>query len=65
VLATRWDIADDAGNALIATFYKELKAHWDLGPAYALQQAQIEALKDPAVRAKPVPLASYFLFGRV
>lgn len=65
VLATRWDIPDDAGTTLIAAFYRELKTHWERGPAYALQLAEIELLKKPGARANPALLASYFLIGRV
>ena len=65
VLATRWDIPDAAAAALTLGFYRELRLDRTGGPAYALQRAQIELLKDPQVRANPVLLASYFLIGRV
>jgi tetratricopeptide (TPR) repeat protein len=65
VLATRWEIPDDAGNTLIATFYRELKTHWERGPAYALQHAQIELLKEREPRKVPALLGAYFLVGRV
>jgi tetratricopeptide (TPR) repeat protein len=63
VLATRWDIPD-AGNVLMADFYRELKAHWARGPAFALQHAQLELLKNADIRRNPVQLGSFFLLGR-
>ncbi len=64
VLATRWDIADDASQTFMSDFYSELRAHRDKGPAWALQQAQLALLKH---RNKPGSLnllGAYFLLGR-
>ena len=68
VLATRWDIPDDAGQVLMAAFYRHLRQSWgrdrSQGPAFALQAAQLELLSDPA-RNKSDLLGAYFLLGRI
>lgn len=64
VLATRWDIADDAGEAFMANFYRELHAHWDRGPSWALQQAQLHMLRDKNRPGGLNLLGAYFLLGR-
>jgi CHAT domain-containing protein len=65
VLATRWDIADDASTALMAHFYRVLRANWQRGPAFALQHAEMELLENREIRQNPVLLGAYFLLGRV
>jgi CHAT domain-containing protein len=65
VLATRWEIPDDAGKTLMAQFYRELRADWQHGPAFALQHAQMELLKNRDIRRDPALLGAYFLLGRV
>lgn len=67
VLATRWDIADEAGRILTIAFYRALRAHPERGPALALQQAQLAVLKDETMqhsRNNAAIWAAYFLFGR-
>jgi CHAT domain-containing protein len=64
VLATRWDIPDEAGQDLMATFYRELRGHPEPGPAFALQQAQIALLRTGAANSLNV-LGAWFLLGRV
>jgi CHAT domain-containing protein len=65
VLATRWNISDDAGQSLMAAFYRHLRASWSQGPAFALQQAQLELLKNEPARKRSDLLGAYFLLGRV
>jgi CHAT domain-containing protein/tetratricopeptide (TPR) repeat protein len=62
VLATLWDIPDNAQSALPA-FYRHLRANEDLGPAAALRAAQLDMLKgNPQV--PPAEWAGYFLLTR-
>ena len=67
VLATRWDIPDEAGKTVMVEFYRALRAHPDRGEAFALEQAQLAALKEnyskPA-RSNTAVWAAYFLLGR-
>jgi tetratricopeptide (TPR) repeat protein len=69
VLATRWDILDDPGAAMMVGFYRALRADPRRGPAHALRQAQLEYLKSEEstgnipVKALAVG-AAYFLLGR-
>ncbi|HYA15898.1 MAG TPA: CHAT domain-containing protein [Bryobacteraceae bacterium] len=65
VLATRWEIPDDAGKALMADFYRQLRANWHAGPAWALQQAQLRLLKQGETGRTAALLGSYFLLGRI
>jgi CHAT domain-containing protein len=65
VLATRWEIPDDAGTALMADFYRALRADWPSGPAVALQRAQLELLKTGDTRRNATLLGAYFLLGRI
>lgn len=65
VLATRWNIPDDAGQSLMTAFYRHLRSSWTRGPAFALQEAQLELLKnDPALHKSDL-LGAYFLLGRI
>jgi len=64
VLATRWNIPDDAGQNLMAAFYRHLRSSWDRGPAFALQQAQLELMKNDPALSKSDLLGAYFLLGR-
>jgi CHAT domain-containing protein len=69
VLATRWDIADDAGAAIMARFYRALRAHPEGGPAGALREAQFQYVQNEVLRGEtPVKglaaAAAYFLLGR-
>ncbi len=67
VLATRWDIPDDAGKAVMAAFYRSLRAHPEGGPAAALRQVQLSILKGNSMqhtRSTAAIWAAYFLLGR-
>jgi CHAT domain-containing protein len=65
VVATRWDIPDDAGAALMVEFYRALRARPGDGPAYALQQAQRKLLREqPAGNPNPSVWGAYFVLGR-
>ncbi len=65
VLATRWNIPDDAGQNLMAAFYRHLRSSWARGPAFALQEAQLELLKNNPALNKSDLLGAYFLLGRI
>jgi len=65
VVATRWDIPDAAGAAMMVEFYRVLRARPDDGPAYALQQAQGKLLREqPAGNPNPSVWGAYFVLGR-
>jgi CHAT domain-containing protein len=64
VLATRWDIPDDAGEDIMVDFYRTFRAQPDRGPAFALQQAQGAFLRShPGGNATQV-WGAYFVLGR-
>ena len=62
VLATRWDIPDDAGKAVMVAFYRALRAHPEGGPAFALRQAQMELAA--GTKWTPAVWAAYFLLAK-
>jgi tetratricopeptide (TPR) repeat protein len=62
VLATRWDIPDDAGQAVMVAFYRALRSSPGQGPAFALQKAQLELARD--TRWPPSVWAAYFLLAQ-
>jgi CHAT domain-containing protein len=67
VLATRWDIPDEAGKTVMVEFYRALRAHPASGAAFALKQAQLAALKEndlQSSRSNTAIWAAYFLLGR-
>jgi CHAT domain-containing protein len=64
VLATRWDIPDEAGKTMMVEFYRALRAHPEAGSAFALQQAQLALLKENNSPANLNIWAAYFLVGR-
>ncbi len=67
VLATRWDIPDEAGKTVMVEFYRALRAHPESGAAFALKQAQLAALKEndsKPSRSNAAIWAAYFLLGR-
>jgi CHAT domain-containing protein len=64
VLATRWDIPDEAGKTMMIEFYRALRAHPEGGSAFALQQAQLALLKENNSRTNLNIWAAYFLVGR-
>jgi CHAT domain-containing protein/Tfp pilus assembly protein PilF len=69
VLATQWDIPDDAGAQMMAEFYRILKTNSMRGPAFALHQAQLQLRENTTPDGKPAPRQSavwgaYFVMGR-
>ena len=64
VLATQWDIPDDAAQSLMTDFYRSLHAAPEQGAAAALQTAQRKALLSPSARRLPGSWAGYFLLSR-
>jgi CHAT domain-containing protein len=68
VLATRWDIPDEAGAGMMVEFYRAFRAYPELGPAFALQQAQLRFSKNRVWNAQagntPAIWGAYFVLGR-
>lgn len=68
VLATSWDIPDDAGAKMMVEFYRTYREFPERGPAFALQQAQLRFLKHRATNARagttPAVWGAYFVLGR-
>ena len=64
VLATRWDIPDEAGARIMVEFYRTLRAWPERGPAFALQQAQAEFLKSGVSGNTAQVWGAYFVLGR-
>ena len=64
VLATRWDIPDDAGRAFMAEFYRNLRAHNEDGPASALRRTQIGFLETGGPLSGADIWGAYFLLGK-
>ncbi len=69
VVATRWDIPDEAAAAMMIEFYRALRTHPERGPAPALQQAQQKLLKDQALNSgtagnTPAVWGAWFVLGR-
>ena len=65
VLATRWEVPDDASQTLMADFYRTLRADWAKGPAWALQHAEMASLRKGDARGNAALLGSWFLLGRI
>ena len=63
VLATAWDIPDEAGKNLMVEFYRAARAQPERGAAFALQQAQLAAIRQSTKNTAAV-WAAYFLLGR-
>ena len=62
VLATKWDVPDEAAESLMVRFYSALRASPERGAAYALREAQLEALSS---EGEPFGRwAGYFLLSR-
>jgi CHAT domain-containing protein len=69
VIATRWDVPDELGAAIMVEFYQALRANPERGPAFALQQAQLKLLKTRALDTQtsvnsPAVWGAYFVLGR-
>ena len=64
VLATRWDVPDEAGSTMMVAFYRALRSSPERGPAYALQQAQSWLRKSQGAAGSPAVWAAYFVMGR-
>jgi CHAT domain-containing protein len=64
VVATQWDIPDEAGATIMTEFYRALRARPEQGPAFALQQAQSEFLKTHAAESTAAVWGAYFVLGR-
>lgn len=69
VLATQWDIPDEAGSEILIDFYRALRAYPESGPAFALQQAQIKFYKHSSFKRRgssgtPAIWGAYFVLGR-
>jgi CHAT domain-containing protein len=62
VLATQWDIPDDAAETLMTDFYRILRAEPGRGPAFALREAQLSALRN---QRSPRDWAAYSLLSRI
>jgi tetratricopeptide (TPR) repeat protein len=69
VVATRWDIPDEAAATMMAEFYRALRAHPERGPAFALQEAQLRLLRSQALNSRTfrntaAVWGAYFVLGR-
>jgi CHAT domain-containing protein len=69
VVATRWDIPDEAGATMMVEFYRELRAHPERGPAFALREAQLRLFRSQAPtsgtsRNTAAVWGAYFVLGR-
>ena len=65
VISTRWDVPDDAAQSLMVDFYRALRAAPGEGPAFALRQAQLAALRSHGPDRQPLRWAGYFLLSRI
>ncbi len=64
VLATRWDIPDEAGQTVMVEFYRALRARPERGAAFALRQAQLRVLRSGDAPDTAAVWAAYYLLGR-
>jgi CHAT domain-containing protein len=60
VVATRWDIPDEAAATMMVEFYRALRAHPERVPALALQEAELRLLRSQG----PAVWGAYFVLGR-
>jgi len=65
VIATQWDVPDDAGELLMADFYRYLRKAPEAGAAAALRSAQLATLGNAEHRRAPARWAGYFLLSRM
>ena len=64
VLATEWDIPDEAGKTMMVQFYGALRTHPERGAGFALQQAQLALLRNSDAGKTPAVWGAYFVLGR-
>ncbi|HVW86407.1 MAG TPA: CHAT domain-containing protein [Bryobacteraceae bacterium] len=64
VMATGWDVPDDAAEGLMVEFYRALRADPGAGPAAALRAAQLSAIGSRST-TNPAYWAGYFLLSRI
>ena len=62
VMATQWDVPDDAAQSMMATFYSSLRSAPDRGFAAALREAELNALQSGQ---PPAAWAAYSLLSRI
>ena len=65
VVATRWDVPDEAAQTLMVNFYHALSEDPRGDPATALRQAQLAALHSGGADRQPLRWAGYFLLSRI
>jgi CHAT domain-containing protein len=65
VLATQFDVPDDAAESLMTRFYTSLRAGRVRGAAFALRDAQLAVLRSGNGRQPLVRWAGYFLLSRI
>jgi CHAT domain-containing protein len=65
VLATAWDVPDDAAQSLMTNFYTSLRAARLRGAAFALRDAQLAVLHGGRGQQPVVRWAGYFLLSRM
>ena len=65
VMATRWDVPDEAAELFMTGFYTALRTARQRGPAFALREAQLAAIHKGNARGTPGAWAGYFLLSRI
>lgn len=65
VIATKWDVPDDAAQSLMVNFYSALRRMPGGRPAQALQAAQLAALHSGGPDSSPMRWAAYSLVSRI
>jgi len=65
VLATAWDVPDDAAQSLMTNFYTSLRAARLRGAAFALRDAQLAVLHGGRGQQPVARWAGYFLLSRI
>lgn len=63
VVATEWDVPDDAAESLMTYFYTSLRAARERGAAFALRDAQLAVLRSDPGRQRLARWAGYFLLS--
>jgi tetratricopeptide (TPR) repeat protein len=65
VMATHWDVPDEAAQLVMTTFYRSLNNDPDAGLAFALRAAQIAEIQRDNSRHSPKKWAGYSLLSRM